>query len=68
MTILDITPAQVRRADRPRAQGLAAWVTAIALVVLLGIPALMAPDSTLDEANWRGNSAPAVAATGISRE
>ncbi|MGY9048632.1 hypothetical protein P775_26400 [Puniceibacterium antarcticum] len=59
MTTLDFHIATPRRAAMDRST-LAAALTAIALVVLMGIPALMAPTSEIPATGWHGNAATSV--------
>ncbi len=59
MTTLDlhIAPARSRMQDRST---LAAVLTAVVLVLLMGVPALMAPASEIVADGWHGNSASSV--------
>ncbi len=56
MTTIDLHIARPARVTRDRAT-LAAALTALALVLLMGVPALMAPPSQIAADGWHGNSA-----------
>ncbi|GGG75654.1 hypothetical protein GCM10011415_25300 [Salipiger pallidus] len=60
MTILD-TSSLPRRSVALTPRAAASVLAAVALLIVLGVPALTAPDADLDNGNWRGNSAGAIA-------
>ncbi len=60
MTTLDLHIAPARRATLD-GSSIAAILAAIALVVVMGVPALMAPQSKIAAQGWHGNSASSVA-------
>ena len=60
MTTLDLHIAPARRTSIDRS-GVAAMLAAAALVVLMGLPALMAPQSQIAPQGWHGNAAASVA-------
>ncbi|OED47895.1 hypothetical protein [Leisingera sp. S232] len=55
MTILDLSPAKTHGLTVSR--GLIPVLAAVLLLLLLGLPALMAPDSKAKPLDWHGNSA-----------
>ncbi len=55
MTALDLSPAKSRGFTLSR--GLIPVLAAAVLLLLLGLPALMAPDQQAEPQNWHGNSA-----------
>ncbi|MCA0960788.1 hypothetical protein [Salipiger bermudensis] len=57
MTCLDTAPMPARRTDRIP---LAPLLTALVLLLGMGVPALMAPPATLDPGDWHGNAAPSL--------
>lgn len=58
MTLLDHCPAPARPAPRVSAADIAQIATAVALLLVFGGTALLAPASEVDPAGWRGNAAP----------
>ncbi|EAU43542.1 hypothetical protein [Salipiger bermudensis] len=57
MTCLDTTPLPARRAAQIPLAPLAA---ALALLLVMGVPALLAPPATLNPGDWHGNAAPSL--------
>ncbi|KIC19214.1 MULTISPECIES: hypothetical protein [unclassified Leisingera] len=55
MTILDLSPAKTGGFTLSR--GLIPVLAAALLLVLIGLPALMAPEQQVEQLDWRGNSA-----------
>lgn len=59
MTTLDLHIARPQRVELDRSTSFAV-ITAALLVILMGIPALMAPDATITADGWHGNAASSV--------
>ncbi|MBN9888980.1 hypothetical protein [Salipiger abyssi] len=57
MTILDLHSAPHRSSDRAARPALMPWLAALVLLVLIGVPALMAPPAELTPDGWHGNAA-----------
>ncbi|MFY0309332.1 hypothetical protein ACFMBG_05480 [Leisingera sp. D0M16] len=57
MTVFDLSPAQTTGITPYR--GMIPLLAAVALLVLLGLPALMAPPAQENPQDWHGNSAAA---------
>lgn len=55
MTVLDLSPAKTGGFTLSR--GLIPVLAAALLLVLIGLPALMAPEQQAGQLDWRGNSA-----------
>lgn len=60
MTTLDLHTAHPLRHDWARSD-IAAALSAAALVILMGIPALMAPEAKIKANGWHGNAAASTA-------
>ena len=58
MSLLDHCPAPARHASRVATADIAQIATAVALLLVFGGTALLAPASEVDPAGWRGNAAP----------
>ncbi|MCR8549651.1 hypothetical protein M4578_17610 [Salipiger sp. P9] len=57
MTILDLHHAPARALARRTHPAWPAWAAAALLLLIMGLPALVAPESQLAPESWRGNSA-----------
>ncbi|KIC39203.1 hypothetical protein [Leisingera sp. ANG-M7] len=55
MTVLDLSPAKTSGFTLSR--GLIPLLAAAVLLVLIGLPALMAPEEQAEAQDWHGNSA-----------
>ncbi|MGR3378302.1 hypothetical protein [Salipiger abyssi] len=57
MTILALHPAPSRSLDRSARPALLPWLAALVLLVIVGVPALLAPPAELAPDGWHGNVA-----------
>ncbi|APG46749.1 hypothetical protein [Phaeobacter porticola] len=55
MTVLDMFPSKISRSRL--SGGLLPVIAAVALLTVLGLPALLTPIPQTEQLDWRGNSA-----------